>query len=182
MHGLGCFVLVYYVVPSPLLGVVPKEALLLSLLGVALLLEALRQARLLRVPMIRPYEEHRVASFAYYAIALTVAVLVFPRPVAAAAVLGSALVDPVVGELRSRAPRAAFGLGYGLYVPLAFFGLVVLGHWPAAPSVGLALVAGLLGLAAEGPRIRGLDDDLLMLFVPGLALWGLGVGLLGLGA
>lgn len=182
MHGMGALVLVYYLVPTNFFVIAPKEYILLAVLVVAILLEVLRHAAGLQLPTIRPYEEHRVASFVFYSIALAGAILLFPVPIAAAVILGVALVDPLVGELRLRgvsepllwvAPIAA-------YLPLAWVGMVVVGNWPALPSLGLSALAAVLGVASERPKLPWVDDDLAMAFVPALALYGVGVVGLGL--
>jgi hypothetical protein len=182
MHGVGAFVLVYYLVPSNFFVVVPKEYVLLAALAVAILLDVLRHAVGLQLPTIRPYEEHRVASFVFYALALAGAILLFPVPVAAAVILGVAFVDPIVGELRhARVSNVVlWAIPVAFYFGLAVVGLAVLGGWPVGPSIGLAVLAAALGVAAERPKLSWVDDDLLMTFVPAVALYGVGVILLGL--
>lgn len=182
LHGLGALVLVYYVLPNGFFVVAPKELVLLGVLGLVLLLELLRHLIGLSLPTLRPYEEHRVASFAYFAVALVAAVLLFPLPIGAAVVLGVALVDPVAGETRLR--RSSVAVGWGLpivlYVALAFVGLNTIGRWPLGASLLLAVPAALVAVAVERPRYRWIDDDLLMTFVPAVLLYGLGVLVLGL--
>ncbi len=183
LHGLGALVLVYEPLPTDFFVVVPKEAVLLAALAAVLALEVLRHAAGLSLPTIRPYEERRIASFAFFAVSLVGAVLLFPLPIAAAVVLGVALVDPVAGELRLRKARATvqWGLPTVLYAGLAVVGLVGLGGWPLLPGAALALVAAAIGVAVERPTYRWLDDDLVMTFVPAVVLLVLGTGLLRLG-
>jgi hypothetical protein len=181
VHAIGAAALLYYILPSPLFGVLPKEEILLGALAAVLLLEVLRHAVGLPLPLLRDYEEHRVAGFAFFAIALVAVLLLAPRPVAAAVILGTAVVDPVTGELRAQAPRLYPAVPLVLYGALATIGLAGIGGWPLVPSIGLAAVAAVVAVAAEAPKYRWLDDDLVMTFVPALALWGLGAVLLGLG-
>jgi dolichol kinase len=182
IHGAGALVLAYYLVPTDFFVVAPKEYVLLAVLGVALLLELLRHVAGLQLPTIRPYEEHRVASFVFYAVALAGAILLFPLPIAAAVILGVAWVDPLVGELRLRGARGAYlwGVPVVAYFLLAVVGMAVLGGWPLVDTLGLAVLAALLGVASERPKLPWLDDDLAMTFVPALALYGVGVVWLGL--
>jgi hypothetical protein len=182
VHALGALVLVYYVVPTGFFVIVPKEEVLLLALAVALALEALRHLAGLELPTIRPYEQHRIASFAFYAIALVGAILLFPRPVAAAVILGTALVDPLVGELRgsSRYRGLYPSVPFVLYVALAFAGLALIGSWPALDALALAVVTAAVGLASEYPKTAWVDDDLAMTFVPALVVTGLGVLVFGL--
>jgi hypothetical protein len=184
LHGLCAVVLVYYVMPENFFLVAPKWAVLLAALAAVLLLEGLRHLAGLELPTIRPYEQHRVASFAFFAIALVAAVLLFPMPVGAAVVLGTALVDPLAGELRVRdsTREVQWGVPIVAYTGLAWLGLAGVGRWPAIPSVGLALVAAVLAVAVERPKGKWVDDDLLMTLVPAVALLALGVYVLHLPA
>jgi len=143
LHLFGALVLVYYAVPNNFFVVAPKADILLAALGVMFVLEALRHAVGLELPTIRPYETHRIASFVFFALALVLAVLLFPLPIAAAVVLGTAIVDPVAGELRrqSNSPVLTVGLPVAAYGLLAFVGLAAIGGWPAGPSALLAVVA-----------------------------------------
>jgi hypothetical protein len=182
VHTSGALILVYYVVPPGFFVVVPTEVILLAALAVALLLEALRHLAGLELPTIRPFEAHRVASFAYYAVALVGAVLLAPFPIAVAVVLGTAWVDPLAGTLRDSGRLRRFypALPYAAYVVLAYVGLAVIGGWPEGVSVLLALMAAAVGLAAEYPKMMWLDDDLVMTAAPAVALYVVGVVLLGL--
>jgi len=182
LHVSGAFVLIYDLLPRGFFLVLPNEAVLLLALAAVLVLEAVRLARGVALPTLRPYEARRPASFAFYAVALVVAVLFFPEPIAVAVVLGTALVDPLVGELRHAGPRRALNLGAPLAV---YFGLAVgaflgVGRWPIGDAVLLAALAAALGVGAERLRYRWLDDDLTMTLVPAVALFVVGTLALGL--
>ncbi len=181
VHALGAGALLYYLVPSPLFGVILRQEILLAALAVVLAIEGVRHATRFSLPFLRPYEERRVAGFAFYAIALATVLLLFPRPVAAAVTLGTAIVDPVSGELRGHLPRLYPGVPLALYAGLALVGLTAVGGWPLLPSLGLAGVGAVLAVAAEAPKFYWLDDDLTMTFVPAVALLGLAVGIFRLG-
>ena len=182
LHLFGALVLVYYAVPNNFFVVAPKADILLAALRVMFVLEALRHAVGLELPTIRPYETHRIASFVFFALALVLAVLLFPLPIAAAVVLGTAIVDPVAGELRrqSNSPVLTVGLPVAAYGLLAFVGLAAIGGWPAGPSALLAVVAAPIAVAVERPKWPWVDDDLMMTFLPGLFLYAAGVLALGL--
>lgn len=182
MHVAGAAVLVYYVVPTGFFLVAPKVDILLAALAVVVILEILRHASLLQLPTIRPYESRRVASFVFYAVALVLAVLLFPLPVGAAIVLGTAIVDPISGELRYQraTPLLSIGIPLGAYGALAFVGLAAIGGWPAGDAAVLAAIASPLAVASERPKWPWVDDDLVMTLVPGLFLYAAGVLVLGL--
>ena len=182
MHALGATVVVYYVIPTQFFVIAPKADFLLALLAIVFLLEVLRHTVGLELPTVRPYEAHRVGSYVFYSLALVIAVLVFPEPVGAAVALGTAIVDPIAGELRQRRQPTSVAVGVPLvaYWLLAFTGLAGVGRWPIGLAAGLAALAAPIGVAAERPKWPWLDDDLVMTVVPALFLYGAGVLLLGL--
>ena len=182
LHGFVGVILVYYLLPNGIFVVAPKRTILLAGLAAILLLELLRHAGVLELPTIRPYQAGRVGSYAFYALAVVGAILLFPEPIAAAVVLGTALVDPIAGELRSRpsVARAYPAVPLIVYWELAFIGLVVIGHWPPVKGAALALLAAPIAVAAEWPTIGWFDDDLAMTFAPALALYLVAILWLGL--
>jgi len=182
MHVFGAAVLIYYYLPTNFFMVAPKEYVLLAALGATFVLEALRHGIRLELPTIRPYEEHRVASFIFYSLALVLAVLLFPLPIGAAVVLGTAAVDPIAGELRrgGRPVAVSVGVPFALYAVLAFTGMAALGGWPVVPSAALAVVAAPIAVAAERPKWPWVDDDLVMTLAPALFLYVVGALALGL--
>ncbi len=182
LHGVGAAVLLYYPLPAVLFGVLPKLYLLLGALVAVLVLELLRLRAGVELPALRAYEQDRPASFVFYALALTGAVVLLPMPIAVAVVLGTSLVDPLAGELRaSPATRRAYPWApYAAWVLLATAGLSPLGGWPLLPSAGLAALAGAVAIAVEAPKLRWMDDDLAMTFAPAIVLYACGVAVLGL--
>ena len=182
MHALGAALLVYYVVPNDFFLIAPKVDILLAVLALVFVFESLRHTVGLELPTVRPYEAHRIGSYVFYALALVIAVLVFPKPVGAAVILGTALVDPIAGELRQQRRPALLAVGVPLaaYWLLALTGLAGVGHWPVAVSAALAALAAPIAVAAERPKWPWVDDDLVMTIVPALFLYVAGVLVLGL--
>jgi hypothetical protein len=182
LHAAGAAVLIYYAIPDNFFLITPKLYVLLAALTAVLLLEILRHIAHLELPTIRPYEARRIGSFAFYAIALVGAVVLFPEPIGAAVVLGTAFVDPLAGELRGSASvrRLYPAIPLVAYAGLAFVGLRLIGGWPGVDSAGLAGLAAAIGIAAERPKLDWLDDDLTMTFLPAIALYLAGVVALGL--
>ncbi|HKV90487.1 MAG TPA: hypothetical protein VJQ43_04725 [Thermoplasmata archaeon] len=172
LHGLGALAVVYLVLPPNFFVVVPTEVVLLLALELILVLELLRHLRGWELPTIRAYERGRIASFVWYAIALTVALVVFPPPVAAAVIVGTALVDPLLGELRLRAARPAFSIlpGISTYAVLAAAMFAAFGIGWGAPLAALALITAVVAVAVEWPTWGTVDDDLAMTLVPGAAV------------
>jgi hypothetical protein len=172
LHCLGALILLYYALPRHLVGWFTTEELLLLGLALVIVLEALRWAVGVELPTIRTYERARIASYTFYAVALVAAVLLFPLPIALVVVLGTSLVDPLVGELRiSPRWRSAYPVFPGVvYVLLGAGALIVVIHWSAFAAVLAAGIAAVVALAVERPKIPQLDDDLGMTLVPALVL------------
>ncbi len=175
IHVAGALVLLYFVIPGNF-GYLPwpsaTTVTILLLLEAALILELLRQFGRIKVPLTRPYEEGRIAAYTWYAISLSIAILVFPEAIAVGVVLGVAIVDPLIGELRLRGARPAYPyVPFAVYLALVFSSLLGVGNWRLTVALPAAFAAAVLAIAAERPRLRFLDDDLLMTLVPATFLW-----------
>lgn len=177
LHLLGLAVLLYYLLPVRLTAWLTTEQLLLTGLAVVLALEVARHSVGLQLPTIRAHEEHRIASYTWFAVGLVVAVLFFPLVVAAVVVLGTAIVDPLIGELRISARGRRFypAVPAVVYAGMALAVFVGVGHWHAVPALGAAAGLAVLALAVESPKRPWLDDDITMTVVPGavavVVLW-----------
>ncbi|MFZ3355760.1 MAG: hypothetical protein WA549_03255 [Thermoplasmata archaeon] len=172
LHLFGGLALLYYLVPSNFFVVVPKWVVLLLLLAVIVIVEALRHSIGLELPTIRPFETHRIGSYAFYSAALAIALLFFPEPIAVAVILGAAIVDPLIGELRLHpTARRYYPIVPGLvYVALAFPAFWLVGGWTGPSSLLFAFGAAALAITVEWPKRSWWDDDLTMILAPGLIL------------
>jgi hypothetical protein len=174
LHVAGAVSLLYFVLPSNFFIVLTTEEVLLLVLGAVLALDGLRLAGQIEFPTIRPFEQDRPASFAYFAIALVAALLLFPEVIATAVILVCAIVDPVLGELRASRRWAAYGPAAGVTVGFLLVGVVL--HWGTTLAVPdqlvLAALAAAVAVAVERPKFPWVDDDLVMTLGPGVVLWG----------
>jgi hypothetical protein len=173
VHTFGLAVLIYYVLPPHILVILTTEEFALLLVGVVLAIEAARHILQLELPAIRPFEEDRIASYVYFAVALAAAVLIFPEPIAIVVVIGTATIDPFMGELRlsQRFHRLYPVVPVLLYAGMAFG---VLGWMLPGSRIRiavLALAAAVAAIAVERPNHRWVDDDLAMTLVPAVLLW-----------
>ncbi len=182
LHVSGAAVLLYFVIPSGFFVVASTEEILLGLLAAVLVIEVLRLAYGLELATVREYETRRIGGYVYYSVALTAAVLLFPEPIAAAVVLGTALVDPLMGEIREHPRRAGSTRRCRSRSTRGLRSSPSrgIGRWPVATSALLAVAAAAVAVAAERPRLNWVDDDLVMTIVPALLLAGLGIVVLGL--
>jgi dolichol kinase len=170
----GLAVLVYYDLPKKIFGVPVYWAFVLGA-AVIVLIEIARLTRAVRLPAVRPYEEWRPAGYVYWGAGLAALVAFFPEGVAITALVVSAVVDTLAGELRGgRIPPArvraitlvAFGALSGLL--LAFF----LPQEPLTFLGAAAILGGVLAAGVEGRHWSALDDDLLLPLLPALAWLG----------
>ncbi len=175
LHAAGAFTLLYYLFPPHLLGITPNWTIPLAALVAVLTLDGLRLSGRIDVPETRPYERIRLASYSYFGIAIVLSLLLFPEPIAVATILGTAFVDPLIGELRRSATlRAMYPLvPFAAYFGLATVALAEVGRFPLVMAGFLAALAGALAIAGEYPHWIYLDDDLVMTVLPGIVLWGL---------
>ncbi|MFZ0891786.1 MAG: hypothetical protein WB778_00110 [Thermoplasmata archaeon] len=173
LHLLGGLAVVYYLVPENFFVIIPKWGVLLLLVAAIVVIEALRHAVGLELPTIRSFEAHRIGSYAFYATALAIALLFFPEPIAVAVILGAAIVDPLIGELRLHPTiRRSYPFVAGIvYVALAFPAFWLVGGWTVAASLLFAFVAAAIAITVEWPKRSWWDDDLTMILVPGVVLW-----------
>lgn len=165
-----------------LVWVLPRReglALLGAALATALLVEAARlrlpwfRYRFLRAtrPMLRPHERHAIAGATYMAAGYLVALLVFPKPIAVAAMLYNGLGDAAAalvgrrwGRHRAAWGKSAEGFAAGLSVDL-LVGLAVPGVGPGPALAGAFTAATLEFLPLP------LDDNLRLTLGGGAAVW-----------
>ncbi|MDW5561766.1 MAG: hypothetical protein SA339_00960 [Methanomassiliicoccus sp.] len=161
--------LVYYILPSPLWpGGPQKEAVLLLALAATLIFEAARLALGIRVPGMRPYEADQISAAAWAGIALTFSFLFFPLELTAPVIFGMAWVDPVIGVVRRSKWYPWLPYALHLTIMMAVLALLV----PLDLQWGVAAaVTSAVAIAAEGIKTSYVDDDILMIVVPLLALF-----------
>lgn len=120
---------------------------------------------------LRPHEKAQIASFAWAAAGITAVLWLCPHDIAAAALVGMAFVDPLAGELRkAKGDSISVACALAVYFALAFC-VLFLWDWR---DLGLVIVLAMLGsvaaVAAERTKVKHVDDDFLMLVVPGAVM------------
>jgi hypothetical protein len=126
---------------------------------------------------LRDYEAKRPAGYFWGATGYVLALLLFEERFAMITILGTTLVDPILGELRT-SPWKKWGppVGFGAWCAVAATCVVVV---PLATPWALIPVGAALAVAAERPRQSYIDDNFVMNVVPLLCLtalaaaWGL---------
>jgi type III secretory pathway component EscS len=160
--------LVYYLIPDEVQGV-DKRVGLIVLLAIVLAFEALRLWRHWTFLGMRDYESGRMSAFAWASIGLTFTFLFFPLELAAPAVTGMALTDPLIGELRRRKSQLYPLLPAAFYLALVLAIFIALMGW-SWPILLASLVGTVLAIGVEKVRTKYVDDDFLMMVVPLLGM------------
>lgn len=181
VHLCGPLLLIYFLFPEKLLGIIPRQILPLSVLVIVLAIEGYRLKSKRPVAGLRTYESNRVAAYAWAGIGLALAVLLpFPLPLVVACIIGLSWIDPIIAVLRGlkgskkKRPFYIYPLvPFIAYLLIAFVSLKLLSPLELVYVPVFALVGAITAIAAEYPNLRYIDDDFLMLMVPLLVLTGM---------
>ena len=173
VHIAGALTLVYYLIPVelPFFGL-RRWVLLIAFFAIVASIEYLRLRRRTLLYGLRPHEKNSVASFVWFAAGATLVMWCFPHDVASVAIIGMALVDPLMGELRARRSPGPVKIGLPL-ASYALIGLIVFdlsGHWTLLQTGVLALGGALVAIPSEWYKVAYIDDDFLMMTVPAIVM------------
>jgi len=171
--------LAYYVLPDPLGKDIPRLALALLFVGVAMCIEIARIALRVRLIGLRPYEGNRVSAYAQGMAGLAFGIFVIQDPrIVVPVFLGMAWIDPLAAFSRGKNwPRALPALAYfALFLTTEL--LMKSFYYPHAVFYALAVTG--TAVIVEGPKVPQVDDDLLMQVAPYVVLYilvtGIGTG------
>lgn len=170
----------YWMPPDAWVGV-RKEAVLVSFLCVALIIEAARLVTGRRFIGFRADESDRISSYAWGSLGLAAGLFFFPGEIVIVTFWGMAWIDPLCSYARRSGgypwlPLGAYvALAFGLswfVVPAALYDTSAL---DPAHIVVFGILAAILAIAAEKPNLKHVDDDFLMHAVPMVALAALAI-------
>jgi len=177
IHLLYPIALVYFWLPRDTYIGVGKEYVVVAVLVVIFVIEAIRMATKVKIPLLRGYERSRFAGYALGSLGVGIALVFFPLPVAAVAVCGMAWIDPLCHATRKSG-------GYPVVPIIAYFDLAtfffLFANYQAFNAVLYGVVGSLVAIVAEAPKIKWIDDDFIMTVVPLFVLGGLSFYLGGL--
>lgn len=161
----------YWMPPDAWVGI-RKEAVLVSLLCVALVVEAGRLISGRRLPGFRGDEADRISSYAWGSLGLALGLLFFPGEIVIVTFWGMAWIDPLCAYTRRTGgyPWVPFVAYILLAMGLSFI-VVPTALYQTEPLDGgrivlVAVLAAVLALWAERPNLRHIDDDFLMNVIP----------------
>jgi len=168
--------LIWYWMPQDAWVGVRKEAVLVSILSIALLIEAARLITGRHILGFREDESDRISSYAWGSMGLAIGLFFFPGEIVILTFWGMAWIDPLCAYARRRGgypwvpfvayAMLALGVSF-LVVPTAVYQTVPVG--PSRIAV-FAILGAVLAVGAEKPNWKHVDDDFLMHVVPMVAL------------
>ncbi len=163
---------VYYLIPEHLAYGIPRWALPILFLGGIIAFEAYRHIKGITFIGLRPHERHQIASFAWAAAGITLVLWVFPHDIAAAALIGMAIVDPIAGEMRDRSigSRMTLAVSFFTYLCLCTTVLLVAHERSVLAVLMMSSVATVIAITAEAFKVKYVDDDFLMAVLPATAM------------
>jgi hypothetical protein len=145
-----------------------RDQLVWGGVAVMLVLEALRLGRRRIVFPMREYERRRLGGHAWLVLGCALAVVFFEQRVAMLTVLGTTLVDPLIGELRGRGhARAAPFVGLVAWVGQAVAWVLLV---PLDTPWLLIPVGAAVAVAAEAVDVPHIDDNFMMNIAPLVAM------------
>jgi hypothetical protein len=170
-HVISPIFLAYYILPETLADGISRTSVTLLFVGTAACIEIARIALSLPLLGLRPYEGRRVSAYFQGLLGLAIGLFLVRDPAIVVPVfLGMAWIDPLAALARKKNwPR--------VLVVAAYFGLflgteIVMNTVPGLGwQFAFAILATAAAMIVEGPKLRQLDDDLLMLVVPMAVLW-----------
>ncbi len=170
----------YYALPDelPVIGTDHWVILFIGLLMVAVI-EGARLYFGVMFPGLRPYEHHQVASYVWASVGILVALWLMPSDVGAVCIVGMAVTDPIAGELRKRynAPVASILPPIAIYCVICATILVQMTSWTWELILVMCVVGSVSAILSERWKTKYLDDDFLMIVVPGTLMTALALTL-----
>jgi len=173
VHSLLAVAPVYYLIPVDLpLSPLKRWHLLIAFFVAVALFESVRLWRGVTFFGLRPHERNSIASFAWAAAGITLALWLMPWEIATPVLIGMGLVDPLVGVLRcaKRARWLQVLLPLVVYFAICVISLASLTTLPLPELVLISVIGAALAVAAERQRVPYVDDDFLMIIVPGIVM------------
>jgi dolichol kinase len=172
-HTVVALAPIYYLLPVDLPYVGFKRWVLLIIFITAMFVfESIRIWKKWTFLGLRPHEAEGLASHAWAAAGLVIVLWLFPKDIASAAIVGWALVDPLLGELRGKKMKQGLvvALSAVAYFALAIVMFLLWNERGVAEIAVLSLVGAAVAIPAEWAEVRYIDDDFMMSVLPAVAM------------
>lgn len=169
-HMTAFVYLSYYFLPNELSPGFNKQYGVIIILSVVLVVEGLRLRTGKHIFGMRTYEKKRVSALAWFAVGMSMALLLFDMQYVVPVVIGMAFIDPLIGEIRRRKKNLYPILPLLIYEIIVFSCLVILSGYSLIFLMIFSVIATFLAILAEWWDAKYIDDDFLMITIPLLGL------------
>lgn len=170
IHCMIALAPLYYMLPVEMPGLpIMRWHLLIAFFATIMVFEAVRLRRGITFLGLRPHERHSIASFAWAAAGITSALWLLPMEIATPVIIGMGLIDPLAGELRrtGAAPLVRVSLPLLAYAAICVATLLLMAEKELGSVLAVSSMGAFLAVGAERLELPGVDDDFLMIVVPG---------------
>lgn len=164
------FYLVYYILPKELYPGFLKWYGVLIIVFTALIIEMVRLIKGKLIFGMRYYEKRRFSAFAWFALGMGIALLFFNMNFVVPVVIGMAIIDLLIEEVRERNKMLYPALPLILYCTIMFFSLFILTRMSFIWLFLFTLIGTISAVSAEQWDSEYIDDDFLMLVIPLITL------------
>jgi len=173
-HLCAPLFLVYYLIPEDMWGLgISREIFLLIVFLILMIFESVRLATGRVFFGLRDYEKKQLSAYAWASIGITIAFLFFPPVFVICAVVGLGWTDPLIGELRRKWKKGYPAIPLAVYFLIIMACLQLFSEIPLFVQLFMASLTAAVAIIVEGPRIKQIDDDFLMLVIPLFVMTGL---------
>jgi len=170
-HAFGASFLIYYLLPDVDWINLLKLWIPPLIVLFVIILEVLRLSGKISSNYffgLRMYEEKRIGSYVFFAVAILILLRFFPQQIAIPCILCATLGDPIIGEIRRRYSMN-FVYILGFFICMYFFVIT----WFKSDDLLIILVSIVGGLGAiigETKKFWWLDDDFMIQIIPAVLL------------
>ena len=163
-HLASPIFLVYYLFPPQLSVDITRYAITFVAVGTVMCAELARVGLGLRLFGMRAYEGDRMSAYAQGTLGLFLGLMFVDPRIVIPSMIGMAWIDPLCATARHRGWSRA--IPAVTYVALYLSVLTILGAYDWPIRILFAGLASVTAIAVEGPILRYVDDDVLMLLAP----------------
>lgn len=172
-HMTAIVYLLYYLLPEELFPGFYKWYGVVIIVFATLIVEGVRLKTGMLFFGLREYEKMRMSAFAWFAIGMGIALLWFDMVYVVPVVIGMALTDPLIGEIKRKKEELYPLFPSLIYGIIVFLCLLLLSGMFIVLKILFTVVATVSAISAEHYKLKYVDDDFLMIVIPLLALTGL---------
>ncbi|UCE37827.1 MAG: hypothetical protein JSW00_00860 [Thermoplasmata archaeon] len=169
-HMTAAGYLVYYLLPDELIPGFYKWHGVLIIMISALIVEGVRLKYGKLFFGLREYEKKRISAFAWFSIGMCIALLFFEMIFVVPVVIGMAVIDPLIGEVRQRKEKLYPVVPSVIYALIMFLCLLLLSEMSEIWLILFSILGTISAITAERWDLKHIDDDFLMIVIPLLVL------------